>query len=415
MKVTCLLIVFLAFALETRGEEPAAAKPKVADLKQRLEELQKQLALKKAAEDRAAQEAAEARAAEEAARKARAAEEAARVRAAREAAKARAAEEEARVRAAVQEAEARAARAAKAAQVAQARAEALATLAALEALAAEKKVPPPPEKPAELVAATQEAPYINELGMEFLPVPGKPGIYMCRTEVRVQDFRAYVRATGYAQSGGAFVFKDGAWELDNSSSWKKPGYSQGDEHPVTCVNWEEAKGFCAWLNSLEEGLNYRLPSDEEWGAAVGGEKYPWGSEWPVPEGVGNYFAKEMEDEYPGYPLTSEASDAFTRAAPVASFPANASGFYDLGGNLWEWCEDAYKSTMNTADILEEYPVLQVESYSDGTPFRVLRGGSWSYNSEGNLRSAYRDLNLPTCRSFDYGFRPVVEVAPGFHE
>ena len=67
---------------------------------------------------------------------------------------------------------------------------------------------------------------------------------------------------------------------------------------------------------------------------------------------------------------------------------NQLGLYDLGGNVWEWCEDWYDS---------------VEK------FRVLRGASWSNGSQDNLFSSYRFNCDPDRRYVRNGFRCVLGV------
>lgn len=291
-----------------------------------------------------------------------------------------------------------------------------------------KPEPPKPVSAADRVrSASVERPFVNSLGMEFVPVPGKPGVLMCRTETRVRDFRAYAEATDFVQTGGAYVFKvveteEGGhtfkWELDENASWEKPGFSQTGDHPVVCVSWEESRKMADWLSEKESGITYRLPSDAEWSAAVGSiGKYPWGSEWPPPKGAGNYWDREGIKNLPGNWEKSvfdghNYNDGSERTGPVASYSSNRFGFFDLGGNVWEWCEDQYRASMNDKEALDAYPTLKEEKSSDGIPYRVVRGGSWCADSEFGLRSSIRSCVHPSGRYDVRGFRLVVSVGGG---
>lgn len=210
-------------------------------------------------------------------------------------------------------------------------------------------------------------PWTNSLGMKFVPVPGTEVLFGI-WEVRVQDYRAYAEA-----NQGVDV------------SWKQPGFPQGDTHPVVKVNWDDAKAFCAWL-SRKEGKAYRLPADTEWSVAVGlprevgntpqdkglkiKEVFPWGNQWPPPKGAGNYSPRLQVDD-------------FEYTSPVGSFAANPFGLYDLGGNVWEWCEDWYDGEQK---------------------YRVLRGGSWSHYGPDMLLSSSRNYYTPDLRYDYFGFR-----------
>ncbi len=271
---------------------------------------------------------------------------------------------------------------------------------------------------ARLRAATKAAPFVNSLGLEFVPVPGVAGVWMARTPTRVRDFEAFVNATGHDASKGAYTLEKGGWK-QVGGSWRNPRFpssaAQTPDHPVVCVSQEDARAFCQWLTKEEAGLAYRLPSDAEWSAAVGSEKYPWGNAWPPPPGAGNYAGGEASVgafASNNFKVLSGYRDGYARTSPVASFEPNRFGFFDLGGNVLEWCEDLYKASMNDADALREFPALKNEKHSDGTPYRVLRGGSWINNAEINLRSSYRDYGHPTSRNFNYGFRIVVVVGAG---
>jgi curved DNA-binding protein CbpA len=224
----------------------------------------------------------------------------------------------------------------------------------------------------------------NSLGMKFAAVSGTSVLFSI-WGTRVQDYAAY------AQSAGAV-----------DRSWQTPPFSQTIAHPVVNVSWDDANNFCRWLTEKERreaklspGTEYRLPSDAEWSWAVGiGDReldgtpkaksmkltdaYPWGMEWPPPKGAGNYDP-------------SLGIDSFDHTSPVGSFAPNAHGLFDLGGNVWEWCED----------------------FLNGAPGpRVLRGASWNFSGAGHLLSSYRNGALPGARSGGIGFRCVlVEAAP----
>ncbi len=267
-----------------------------------------------------------------------------------------------------------------------------------------------------LEAATKEGPFINSLGMEFIPVPGKAGVLMCRHETRVRDFRAYAEASGYVQQGGAEVVKyvksGGSnlkkWKLEKGASWENPGFKQSEDHPVVCVSWNEAQAFCNWLTQQNPGFGYHLPRDSEWGAAVASSGvYPWRNEWPAPRGSGNYAGSECWEGTPGKGWNYD--DGAVRTARVGGYKMNPSGFYDLGGNVWEWCDDWYRDEMNDDDVRA---VLSKGGYDDGggRQYRVFRGGAWLNDDTLTVRSSRRRYLIPSDRRDFLGFRIIVEAA-----
>lgn len=260
--------------------------------------------------------------------------------------------------------------------------------------------------------ATRESPLVNSLGQEYIPVPGKPGILMCRMETRVADFEQFARETGFRQSGViATIDKNGRWADDGSASWEKPGFPQTGKHPVVAISWNDAKWFLQWL-SAKEGRNYRLPSLDEWDAAAGDDAYPWGNTWPPPKGAGNLFGREAVVAMPGAgPVAYGHSDGFVHTAPVGSFPENKNGFHDLAGNVWEWCEDSYRKEMNSEAQRLKYPEMNTDRQGDGTPLRVTRGGSWFVNYPEQLGSRARFRDYPSNRVVVIGFRCVLDLNP----
>ena len=264
----------------------------------------------------------------------------------------------------------------------------------------------PNSKPASVSnsTATQDAPFINSLGMKFLPVPitggptdGKQVLFSI-WETRVQDFELFDRSEKVA------------W-------FREAGLTGYPTHPVMKVTWTEAQAFCVWLTERERKAGtlaaherYRLPTDHEWSCAVGigiredaaivPEKkrlglpgvYPWGSTWPPPERAGNYASEELRPLLAGgrhsyiQEVITGYMDGHSETSPVGFYPPNALGLHDLGGNVLEWCEDWFDTEQSG---------------------RVNRGsGAWSDYLPENLLSAHRGVMQPEGKVSAVGFRIV---------
>lgn len=66
------------------------------------------------------------------------------------------------------------------------------------------------------------------------------------------QFDAFARATGHKTESGLSIWKDsfwtgGKWKDDPVASWRTPGFSQDDNHPVVGINWDDAKAYVTWL------------------------------------------------------------------------------------------------------------------------------------------------------------------------
>jgi formylglycine-generating enzyme required for sulfatase activity len=205
------------------------------------------------------------------------------------------------------------------------------------------------------------------------------------------QFAAFVSATGH-RAEGAHIWKGDKWEHDPKGSWRNPGFAQDDSHPVVCVNWDDAKAYVGWL-AQATGRDYRLLSEAEWEYCCrAGSTTPfwWGSSITTQQANydGNYV-------YKGGGNKGEWRKA---TVPVGSFAANPWGLYQVHGNVWEWCEDAWHDRYHGAP-------------SDGSAWvqdgdasrRVLRGGSW-YDNPWGLRSAPRYRDSTDGRGCIFGFR-----------
>jgi len=264
------------------------------------------------------------------------------------------------------------------------------------------------------------------------------GFWMDQTEVTNRQFATFVRATGYVTvaerqpdladfSGvpasavvpGLAVFTPPGqpvslgdhlqwWRYVPGASWNHPngpgsGIEGKDDFPVVHISYADADAFARWAGK-------RLPTEAEWEfAARGGldrKKYVWGDSIE-PEG------KPRMNVWQGrFPLQDLAADGFRGPAPVASFPANEFGLYDMAGNVWEWCSDWYRPGYGISD---QEPLHDPQGPSSGydpddagVPKRVQRGGSFLCSKEYCTRylPGARGKGEPNSSASHIGFRRV---------
>ncbi len=231
--------------------------------------------------------------------------------------------------------------------------------------------------------------------------------YIAVTEITVGQFRAFVEDTGYVtdaeDAGGGQVFNttDGRFEQKAGSSWKNPGWTVSDDQPVTMVSWNDAQAFVEWL-SAKEKLPYRLPTEAQWEYASRGKlpfcQFSWGDS--VPDGKrANYADRNTNFEW----RDRDADDGYRYVAPVASFPPNGFGLYDMAGNVIEWVRDHYGE-----DYYRYSPEVDPEGPGHGEN-RVTKGGDWTFSAVG-LRNAFRGWSRPDMAFYNTGFRVIVDFS-----
>ncbi len=234
------------------------------------------------------------------------------------------------------------------------------------------------------------------------------GFYLGRVEVTRGQFAAFVGAAGYlttAERAGWALGLDesGRWQRVPGMSWRNPGFTQTDSHPVVCVSADDTEAFCLWIGG-REGRRYRLPTEAEWEYAcrAGGlTAWSWGDSPTAAEPRCNGADAAWVKRFPGSDAFDWNDDhCFT--GPVAAFTANDWGLFDMHGNVQEWCQDAY-APYSGEDAVD--PVAAA-SESSGA-IRVLRGGSFASAPTG-CRAAQRDAAPPDASLVTTGFRVVMD-------
>lgn len=168
-------------------------------------------------------------------------------------------------------------------------------------------------------------------------------------------FARFVADTGHVTDaerfGWSFVFKDFVapgtvtsqpvglpwWHRVDGATWRLPGGPGGplradDRHPVVHVSWNDAKAFARWAGG-------RLPSEAEWEhAAKAGRaemRYPWGDDEPGDRAIHCNIWQGR------FPHINSLADGYGGTAPVDAFEPNPAGLFNMCGNVWEWCADAF--------------------------------------------------------------------------
>lgn len=168
---------------------------------------------------------------------------------------------------------------------------------------------------------------------------------------------------------------------------KNPSRKGGMSHPVTQVSWLEATEFCNRL-SQATGKNYRLPTEAEWEYACrAGTQSPFNCGFTITTELANY-----DGTYPYYSETKGINLGKTTQVGKFKF-ANNFGLYDTHGNVWEWCEDAWREDYNAPSA---------------SHLKVKRGGSW-LNDAKSCRSASRQRSEVNDKMNNTGLRIVCSL------
>jgi len=234
------------------------------------------------------------------------------------------------------------------------------------------------------------------------------GFWIDRTDVTNEEFARFVQATGYVTvaerpldpkefpslapedlAPGSVVFTPPAgpvsledplvwWRFVRGASWRHPNGPNSDlqgkeKYPVVQIAWADAVAYAKWAGK-------RLPTEAEWELASRGgrdrQNYAWGNDR-------NPKGKWMANTFQGhFPDKNTAEDGYPGVAPVASFPPNDFGLYDMSGNVWQWVSDWYRPDYYAQLAREEIaknpqgPSDSFDPQEPGVAKRVQKGGSF---------------------------------------
>ncbi|WP_438479796.1 formylglycine-generating enzyme family protein [Oleiharenicola lentus] len=165
---------------------------------------------------------------------------------------------------------------------------------------------------------------------------------------------------------------------------------RGAHYPADQLQWESAMRFCQLLTARERaagrlptGYNYALPTEAQW-------------EYACRAGTTGPFSGDPDA------MAWHRENSGGQLHPVAQKLPNAWGFYDMHGNVVEWCLDYYESYPGGSVTDPVGPVIE--------QFRIVRGGSVG-SGRGGCRSGVRLWGRSASKGINTGFRVALVPEP----
>ena len=191
---------------------------------------------------------------------------------------------------------------------------------------------------------------------------------------------------------GKYEVTQSQWELVMGNN---PSEFSGRRRPVEQVSWEACVRFCRRLTKRERevgrlpaGYEYGLPTEAQW-------EYACRAGTTTATAFGNSLSSRQANFDGDYPYGEASKGPYLkRTSDVGSYHPNGWGFYDMHGNVLEWCHDWYGSYGGA--------VRDPTGPSSGSG-RVFRGGGWGDYGK-TCRSASRSNFKPSDWDVDLGFR-----------
>jgi formylglycine-generating enzyme required for sulfatase activity len=200
-----------------------------------------------------------------------------------------------------------------------------------------------------------------------------------------EDGKPFLATLSHGFWLGQYPITQAQWMVVMSNN---PSSFHGENHPVENVSWNDAVEYCDKLNNkynhlLPLGYKFNLPTQMQW-------------EFACRAGSQNLFSKGDDlDDLLSLAWCRENSNGMTHAVREKS--PNRWGFYDMLGNVLEWCYDAG----------EDYPVDSASDWigNQVLSIRILRGGAWSLGcSPINIRCSISYFESPSKKESSIGFR-----------
>ena len=191
----------------------------------------------------------------------------------------------------------------------------------------------------------------------------------------------------------------GFWLLETEATqaqWRaitgaSPSFFRRDKLPVESVSWSDCQEFVKLMNeqfnATPNGWKYALPTEAQWEYACRA-----GTTEDRVDNLDEYVQLRDNDDWKG-----------NGTQLVGSKKPNSWGFYDMFGNVWEWCEDRYVSYTGGPKTDPIAPDVGID--------RVIRGGGRD-GLRGSYRPSVRAPRNPDAKDNILGVRIALVPIPG---
>ena len=243
----------------------------------------------------------------------------------------------------------------------------------------------------------------NQMGMAFVYVP--PGKFMMgstdeglqrafedarrqNTDARLEWFKAERPQHPVTIIEGFYI---GQYEVTRAQwmavTGKKPSLSNDcDQCPMDDVSWDDAEDFIRKMNALNDGYNYRLPTEAEWEYAC--RAGTTGDYYADLDSIAWYYANAGDEPLSGLWNLEKLNANKNRTHPVGQKQPNRFGLFDTAGNVWEVCEDVWHDSYKGAP-----PDGSAWITGGKAKEHVIRGGAYQ-DTAYSLRSSSRSKLMP---------------------
>src|ERR1017187_5747238 len=176
--------------------------------------------------------------------------------------------------------------------------------------------------------------FTNSIGMKFVWI--SPGSFMMGSpkeeKERIDNESQHKVTLSRGFYMGVYTVTQEQWKEVMGNN---PSHFKGVKNlPVERVSWDDCQQFIKKLREKDTKA-YRLPSESEW-------EYSCRAGTKTPFHFGETISTDQAN-YNGDFIYGNGKKGVYRqkTTPVGSFPANAWGFHDMHGNVFQWCEDWY--------------------------------------------------------------------------